>query len=115
MIDAAAPLDRMPLFVRAGSIIPMGPEVEYASEKPADPIEFAFIRGAEWDVTSYMKMKTTTTTMKRARTPRFDSTGMTRSTKADYRRAPRDIPRDARRLESSLSLWSAKTTELASM
>jgi alpha-D-xyloside xylohydrolase len=38
-IDTAAPLDRMPLFVRAGSIVPMGPDMEYATEKPADPIE----------------------------------------------------------------------------
>jgi alpha-D-xyloside xylohydrolase len=46
MIDAAAPIDRMPLFVRAGSILPMGPDVEYASEKPADPIELRVYPGA---------------------------------------------------------------------
>ena len=38
-IDAPATLDRLPLYVRAGSIVPMGPDVEYAAEKPADPIE----------------------------------------------------------------------------
>jgi alpha-D-xyloside xylohydrolase len=46
MIDAAAPLERMPLFVRAGSIVPMGPDVEYASEKKADPIELRVYGGA---------------------------------------------------------------------
>ena len=45
-IDATAPLDRMPLFVRAGSIIPMGPELEWAAQKPADPIEIRVYRGA---------------------------------------------------------------------
>ena len=34
----AAPLEKMPLFVKAGSIIPMGPEMEYVDQKPADPL-----------------------------------------------------------------------------
>ncbi len=46
-IDAAAPLERMPLYVRAGSIVPMGPDMEYASEKAADPIELRVYRGAD--------------------------------------------------------------------
>ena len=46
-ITAPAPLDRMPLFVRAGSIIPMGPELQYAAEKPADPIELRVYRGSD--------------------------------------------------------------------
>ena len=29
-IEADAPLDRIPLFVRAGAILPMGPQIEYA-------------------------------------------------------------------------------------
>ena len=45
-IDAPAPLDRIPLYVRAGSIIPMGPDMEYAAEKPADPIELRVYEGA---------------------------------------------------------------------
>jgi alpha-D-xyloside xylohydrolase len=52
-IDAAAPLDRIPLYVRAGSILPMGPDVEYAAEKPADPIELRIYRGADGDFTLY--------------------------------------------------------------
>ena len=46
-IEAEAPLDRIPLFVRAGSLIPFGPEVEYADEKPAGPIELRIYRGAD--------------------------------------------------------------------
>jgi alpha-D-xyloside xylohydrolase len=45
-IDADAPLDRIPLYVRAGSILPLGPEIEYADQKPADPIELRIYRGA---------------------------------------------------------------------
>ena len=46
-LDADAPLDRMPLFVRAGSILPMGPEIEYAAQDPAGPIELRIYRGAD--------------------------------------------------------------------
>ncbi|MCC9137584.1 TIM-barrel domain-containing protein [Pontibacter silvestris] len=37
-IEADAPYERMPLFVKEGSILPFGPEIEYTSEKPADTI-----------------------------------------------------------------------------
>ena len=37
-ITAAAPLDTLPLFVRAGSIIPMSEPAEYIGEKPAGHI-----------------------------------------------------------------------------
>jgi alpha-glucosidase len=37
-IISLSPLDRIPLFVRAGAIIPMQPDMNYFSEKPADPI-----------------------------------------------------------------------------
>jgi alpha-D-xyloside xylohydrolase len=53
MIDAAAPLDRIPLYVRAGSMIPMGPYVQYAAEKPNDPIELRVYRGADGAFTLY--------------------------------------------------------------
>ncbi len=51
--DAAAPIDKLPLFVRAGSIVPMGPEKEWSSEKPEDPIELRIYRGADGDFTLY--------------------------------------------------------------
>jgi alpha-D-xyloside xylohydrolase len=46
-IEAEAPLDRMPLFIRAGSIVPLGPEIEYADQKPDDPIELRIYTGAD--------------------------------------------------------------------
>jgi alpha-D-xyloside xylohydrolase len=52
-IDAPAPLSRIPLYVRRGSIVPMGPDLEYAEQKPADPIELRVYPGADGDFTLY--------------------------------------------------------------
>lgn len=46
-IETDAPLDRLPLYVRAGSILPLGPEIEYATENPGGPIELRIYRGAD--------------------------------------------------------------------
>jgi alpha-D-xyloside xylohydrolase len=35
--NVAAPYERIPVFVKAGSIVPAGPEIQYALEKQADP------------------------------------------------------------------------------
>jgi alpha-D-xyloside xylohydrolase len=43
----------MPLYVRAGSIVPMGPRMEYATEKPADTIELRIYPGADGQFTLY--------------------------------------------------------------
>lgn len=37
-IRVLAELDEIPVFVKAGAIVPMGPEVNYADEKPLDPL-----------------------------------------------------------------------------
>ena len=52
-IDADAPLDRLPLFVRAGAVLPLGPDVEWTGEKPADPLEVRIYRGADGSFTLY--------------------------------------------------------------
>jgi alpha-D-xyloside xylohydrolase len=52
-IQADAPLEKMPLFVRAGSIIPMGPAMEWSTEKPADPIEVRVYPGADGNFVFY--------------------------------------------------------------
>jgi alpha-D-xyloside xylohydrolase len=52
-IDANTPLDRIPLYVPAGSILPLGPEIEYASEKPAGPIDLRIYRGADGKFSFY--------------------------------------------------------------
>ncbi len=46
-IDAAAPYESLPVFVKAGSIIPFGPELQYTAEKPADPITLYVYAGAD--------------------------------------------------------------------
>ncbi|MGB7025948.1 MAG: TIM-barrel domain-containing protein, partial [Candidatus Acidiferrum sp.] len=52
-LDAPTTIDRMPLYVRAGSILPLGPDVEYAAQKSADPIELRVYRGANGAFTLY--------------------------------------------------------------
>ncbi len=45
--DVPAPEEQIPLFIRAGSILPLGPDLQYAGEKSADPIELRVYRGAD--------------------------------------------------------------------
>ena len=52
-MEAAAPLERIPLFIRAGSIVPLGPDLQWATEKAADPLELRVYRGADGDFTLY--------------------------------------------------------------
>jgi alpha-D-xyloside xylohydrolase len=52
-IDAPAPIDSLPIHVRAGSIIPMGPVVSYAGEKPDAPLELRVYGGADGAFTLY--------------------------------------------------------------
>ena len=40
-------LDTVPLYVRAGGIIPLGPDVQYVSEKPWDALEVRVYPGAD--------------------------------------------------------------------
>ncbi|HLZ41585.1 MAG TPA: glycoside hydrolase family 31 protein [Candidatus Sulfotelmatobacter sp.] len=53
MINAITPLDRLPLYVRAGSILPLGPDEQWSTEKPEDPIELRIYPGADGDFTLY--------------------------------------------------------------
>jgi alpha-D-xyloside xylohydrolase len=46
-IMAPAPLDSMPVHVRAGSIVPFGPELMYTSERAPDPIVLYVYGGAD--------------------------------------------------------------------
>jgi alpha-D-xyloside xylohydrolase len=51
-ITAAAPIDTMPIFVRAGSILPYGPDIQYATQS-VDPMELRVYRGADGSFTLY--------------------------------------------------------------
>ena len=52
-IAAAAPYDAMPIHVRAGSLIPFGPALQYTAEKPSDPITLYVFDGANGEFTLY--------------------------------------------------------------
>jgi len=47
-----APLSHLPLYVRAGSIVPMGPNIEYATQS-VDPIEIRVYPGKDASFTIY--------------------------------------------------------------
>lgn len=46
-VERATPLDVMPLYVRAGGIVPLGPESEYSDQHPDGPIELRIYPGAD--------------------------------------------------------------------
>lgn len=51
--DVNAPLEVLPLLVRAGSIVPLGPDKEFAAQKAADPTELRVYPGASGDFVLY--------------------------------------------------------------
>lgn len=52
-ILAQAPLDIMPLFVKSGSIVPMGPEIQYVDEEKEGVIELRIYPGKDAIFTIY--------------------------------------------------------------
>ncbi len=52
-LDVEAPLDRIPLFVPAGTILPVGPVMQFTTEKKADDIEIRVYRGKEGKFSLY--------------------------------------------------------------
>ncbi len=46
-VRKSCPLDSFPLFVRAGSIVPMGPDLPYATEKPDAPYKIRIYPGVD--------------------------------------------------------------------
>jgi alpha-glucosidase len=52
-IIAKAELNILPLFVRQGAIIPMGPDIQYSSQHPLDPLTLEVYRGADRSLTLY--------------------------------------------------------------
>jgi alpha-glucosidase len=52
LIQADAPLDTVPMYVRAGAIIPMGPEMNYVGEKPFDPLTFVVYPDAKGEASA---------------------------------------------------------------
>jgi alpha-D-xyloside xylohydrolase len=51
--ESDAPIDKIPLFVPAGSILPLGPEKQYVAQKTDDPIELRVYPGKDAAFTLY--------------------------------------------------------------
>ena len=51
--SVAAPYERIPLFVRSGSIVPFGPKMQWSDEKPADVINLYVYTGRDGKFTLY--------------------------------------------------------------
>lgn len=52
-LEATAGLETMPLYVRAGSIVPVGPGVQFTGEKPDAPLELLIYAGQDGSFTLY--------------------------------------------------------------
>ncbi len=52
-ISTAAPADKIPVFVKGGSIIPMGKLMQYTGEKPNDTLEIRIYKGADAEFSLY--------------------------------------------------------------
>jgi alpha-D-xyloside xylohydrolase len=52
-ICADAALDTLPLYVRSGSIVPIGPEITYADEQPHAPLDLCIYPGQSGSFTLY--------------------------------------------------------------
>ena len=52
-LTVATPLNLIPLYIKAGSILPMGPVMEYATERPADTLELRIFPGVSGEFTLY--------------------------------------------------------------
>jgi len=52
-IACKVPIDQIPLFIKAGSILPFGPAEQYASEKKTDTLDIRIYPGADGSFTLY--------------------------------------------------------------
>jgi alpha-D-xyloside xylohydrolase len=52
-INEETPYERIPVFVKAGSILPFGPSLQYTTEKKADTITLYVYAGKDGDFTLY--------------------------------------------------------------
>lgn len=52
-VQKAAPIDIIPLYIKAGSVLPWGPKVQYSTEKNWDKLEIRIYPGANGEFTLY--------------------------------------------------------------
>ena len=94
-ISAPAPYDTLPVHVRAGSIVPVGPELQYTGEKAGRSDHAVRLRRRRRRASRSTKTTARPTATRRAPARSFRSPGTTRRASRD-RRAHRIVSRDAR-------------------
>lgn len=52
-IQRECPVDILPLYIKAGSILPLGPKVQYATEKKWDNLDICVYPGANGEFVLY--------------------------------------------------------------
>ena len=52
-VQRECPISLIPLYVKAGSILPLGPDVQYATEKKWDNLDLCIYPGADGEFTLY--------------------------------------------------------------
>ena len=52
-LQRACPVDILPLYIKAGSILPLGPKVQYSTEKKWDNLDICVYPGADGEFTLY--------------------------------------------------------------
>src|SRR5690606_3066091 len=52
-VEKIVPMDIIPLYVKAGSISPLGPTVQYAEEKKPENLEIRIYQGADGEFVLY--------------------------------------------------------------
>mgnify|MGYP000113644292 CR=1 FL=1 len=52
-VRAEAPMERIPLYAKTGSILPLGPVMEWSDQKPSEPIELRIYPGADGCLSLY--------------------------------------------------------------
>jgi alpha-D-xyloside xylohydrolase len=53
VVSKETPIDIIPLYVKAGSIVPLGPDIQYATEKQWDNLEIRIYPGADGEFVLY--------------------------------------------------------------
>ena len=95
-LTADAPIDKIPLFVRAGSILPLGPVKQYVAQKPEDPIELRVYPGKDGAFTLY-EDEGTNYNYEKGRIQHHLALMERTARPAGNRQALRNLPRHARR------------------
>jgi alpha-glucosidase len=101
MVRVEAPLETVPLFVRGGAILPLGPEMNYVGEKPTNPVQFEIYQDAKGEASTslyeddglteaYRQGDFRQTSLSYRHTPAGDQIDLS-SPKGSFHPAPRDL------------------------